>query len=381
MSDIIINGYAATIQYVSPTSTKLGLHAAAKQFPEASAEDRASLQASIVEHGFTATQPIIVYSGKNEIVEGRTRWSILQDIAYKDQVPVAFVEFPDDSAAKKFALAQNLGRRHLTRDQRDQMLNDLVFDGYSVKDLAPMFGISESLVVKITTEARAMLDEERNKKIVALVDEGMKQNDVAAEVGVNAATVSRVMQKRNNSELAKDGSSWLSVKPGLEPVAKPTEINPLRITATDADETPDETPAAPHTPTKEEVKIERQVARRVETALKVERKQLEKAVADRVNEGVQTFIQCKLYPNYGRRLELAEQIIGTHKGIMSKAQFRKILSCLHPDANADEEQKKKLSAVFDMFKSFEVLLLEPKTEQLAPLSEVIEEFLSKKKAA
>lgn len=379
MSDIIINGFAATIQHVSPTRTDFTMHAAAKQFPEASAEDRASLKASIVDNGFTETQPIIVYAGKNEIVEGRTRWTILKELAYEQQVPVAFVQFPDDAAAKKFALAQNLGRRHLTRDQRDQMMNDLVFDGYDAKDLAVMFGVSESLVTKITTDARSLIEEERNVKIVALVDQGMKQTDVAEQVGVNAATVSRVMQKRNKSEIATDGRSWLSVRPDVTPVVKPTEIDPLKITSTEADETPAEPTA--HEPSKAELKMERMVERRVEQKLKVERKQLEKAVGERVDAGVQTFLQSKVYPTYGRRVELAEQIIAAHKGIMTKAQFRKILSCLHPDATADEEQKKKLAAVFDLFKSFEAVLLEPKAEELAPLSDVIEEFLSKKKAA
>lgn len=379
MSDIIINGFAATIQYVSPTRQDFGLHAAAKQFPEAGEEDRASLRSSIVANGFTVTQPIIVYSGKNEIVEGRTRWSILKELKYEDQVPVAFVEFPDDAAAKRFALAQNLGRRHLTRGQRDQMMNDLTLEGYEVKELAAMFGVSDSLVTKITSDARSLLEDERNRKIVALVDEGKKQTEVAEQVGVNAATVSRVMQKRNNSEIAKDGSSWLSARPAVEAVVKPTEINPLKITSTEADAP--EVPAIPAEPTKEQIKIDKMVNRRVDAALKTERKALEKAVADRVAEGVEKFIQTNVLPTYGKRIELAEQIVRAHgKGIMSKAQFRKVLSCLHPDNAQDEEQKKKLSAVFDMFKAFEALLVEPKIIDLEPLTAVVEEFVAKKAA-
>jgi ParB-like chromosome segregation protein Spo0J len=376
---MIINGFAATIQHVSPTRCDFGLHAAAKQFPEAGEEDRASLRASIVANGFTETQPIIVYAGKNEIVEGRTRWSILKDLAYEQQVPVAFVEFPDDAAAKKFALAQNLGRRHLTRAQRDVMMSELVIDGYDVKELAVMFGVSDSLVTKITTDARALLEEERNVQIVALIDQGKKQTEVADLVGVNAATVSRVMQKRNKSEIASDGKSWLSVRPKIDPVVKPTEIDPLKITSSDADETTTET--VTHEPTKADLKMERMVERRVEQKLKVERKALEKTVGQRVDQEVRVIMETKYYPTYGRRVELAEKIIAAQKGIMKKGEYRRILACLHPDTAADEETKKKLASVFDLFKSFEVLLLEPKTEELAPLSEVIEEFLAKKKAA
>lgn len=373
MSDIIINGFAATIQYVSPTRTTFGLHAAAKQFPEAGEEDRAALRSSIVANGFTVTQPIIVYAGKNEIVEGRTRWSILQELKYEDQVPVAFVEFPSDADAKKFALAQNLGRRHLTRDQRDEMMNTLILDGYEVKDLAGMFGVSESLVTKITTDARIMLEDERNMKIVALIDEGKKQTEVAEIVGVNAATVSRVMQKRNKSEIATDGKSWLSVRPDVVAIVKPTEIDPLKITGTEADEP--ETPAAP---SKQDVKLERKVARQVEQKLKAERRALERSIGERINDGVQEFLQAKIAPTYGKRLELAEQIIATRTGILSKRQYKLIMAALHPDNATEESHKARLEAAFKLFTSLEAALLESREAELAPIAEVVEEFVSKK---
>lgn len=371
VSKINISGFDAVIQHLFPDKTNFELHAAAKQFPEASEEDRAALRTSIVEHGFTETQPIIVYKGKNEIADGRTRWSILKEIGYDQKVPVAFVDFPDDAAAKKFALGQNLGRRHLTRTQRDTMMNDLALDGYDVKELAAMFGVSESLATKITTGSRYAVEEERNVKIVTLVDQGMKQNEVAALVGVNAATVSRVMQKRKNSEIATDGKGWLSDRPNFEPVVKPSEINPLKITGTDSDEEP----------SKLDIRIERKVAKRVERTLKQERKKLEKTIGERVEAGVQQFIQVKLAPRYGRRIELAEQIIAARKGIMTKSQYRKILSVLHPDVATDEAQKAKLAAVFDLFKSFEAVLLEPKAADLEPIEAVIEEFVAKNKAA
>lgn len=373
MSDIIINGFAATIQYVTPTRTTFGLHAAAKQFPEAGEEDRAALRSSIVANGFTVTQPIIVYAGKNEIVEGRTRWSILQELKYEDQVPVAFVEFPSDADAKKFALAQNLGRRHLTRDQRDEMMNTLILDGYEVKDLAGMFGVSESLVTKITTDARIMLEDERNMKIVALIDEGKKQTEVAEIVGVNAATVSRVMQKRNKSEIATDGKSWLSLRPDVVAIVKPTEIDPLKITETDRDEAEE-----PRTPSKQDVKLERKVARQVEQKLKAERRALERSIGERINDGVQEFLQAKIAPTYGKRLELAEQIIATRTGILSKRQYKLIMAALHPDNATEESHKARLEAAFKLFTSLEAALLESREAELAPIAEVVEEFVSKK---
>lgn len=377
VSSIIINGYAATIQYVSPTRTTFGLHTAAKQFPEASEEDRAALRSSIVANGFTVTQPIIVYAGKNEIVEGRTRWSILQDLKYEEQIPVAFVEFPDDAAAKKFALAQNLGRRHLTREQRDEMMNTLILDGYEVKDLAAMFGVSESLVTKITTEARIALEDERNMKIVALIDEGKKQTEVAEIVGVNAATVSRVMQKRNKSEIAQDGKNWFTVRPDVAPVVKPTEIDPLKITGTDADEDAGTSRVA----TKAEIKLEKLINRRVESSLKVERRALEKSIGERIEAGVQEFLQSKIVPTYTKRIEMAEKIIATRTGIMSKKQYRLILSVLHPDNATDADVKARMESAFKVFSGLEPALLGSRDIELAPIAEVVEEFVSKKKNA
>lgn len=362
MSDVIICGFAATIQYINPKNVEFDIHPAAKLFPVPTSEDRAALKASLVEHGFSSTNPIIVYADRNQIVDGRTRWAIEKELKRDLEIPVAFVQFPDDEAAKRFALSQNLGRRHLTREQRDQMINDLVFDGWAVKDLAEMFGISESAVTKITTETRDLIEEERNKKIVALVDEGKTQREVAEEVGVNAATVNRVLQKRTKSEIATDGS-WLNKKPAVEPVVKPTEIDPLKITAVQA---------------KQDEKIERQVAKKVEQALKVERKKLDKEFDVKVREAADAFVNQNILPVYGKRIELAEQIIASHKGVMTKSQFRKVLSVLHPDSTQDEEHKKKLAAVFDMFKSLEPVLIEPKTAEIEPLAATVEEFTAKK---
>jgi len=369
MTDMVICGFAATIQYVNPKAVEFEIHQAASAFPFPSDEDFQTLKRSILDHGFNATSPIIVYSGQNKIVDGRSRWTALKEIGKDDQVPVAFIDFPNDEAARRFALSQNLGRRHLTRQQRDQMMNDLVFDGFSLKEVADMFGVSESSATKITAETRELLEEDRNKKIVALVSEGKTQKEAADEVGVNAATVSRVMQKRNNSEIATDGS-WLNKRPAIEPVVKPTEIDPLKLTHVEPEAKPvDE-------------KLEKKIAKRVEAALKVERRALEKEVGGRIAAGIETFINNSVLPVYGRRIELAEQIVRSHeKGIMTKAQFRKVLSCLHPDNAQDESQKMKLASVFGMFKGFEALLIEPKLDALTPLADIIEAFNNSKKAA
>jgi len=364
VSDVIICGFAATIQFINPKKVEFEVHPAAKLLPLPNAEDRAALKASLVEYGFNSTNPIIVYADRNQIVDGRTRWTIEKELDRDREIPVAFVQFPDDEAAKKFALSQNLGRRQLTREQRDQMINDLVIDGWNVKDLAEMFGISESAVTKITAETRDLIEEERNKKIVALADEGKTQRQVAEHVGVNPATVNRVLQKRTNSEIATDGS-WLNKKPAGEPVVKPTEVDPLKITAVD-------------TGPKEDDKIQRQVAKKVEQALKVERRKLDKEFDVKVREAADAFVNQNILPVYGKRIELAEQIIAAHKGVMTKAQYRKVLSVLHPDSTQDEEHKKKLAAVFDMFKSLEAVLIEPKTAEIEALAATVEEFTAKK---
>lgn len=363
MSEIIICGYAATVQFINPKNVEFEFHPAAKLFPLPGPEDRAALKSSLVEHGFNSTTPIVVYADRNQIVDGRTRWMIEKELNRDQQIPVAFVSFPNDEAAKRFALSQNLGRRHLTREQRDQMINDLVFDGFAVKDLAEMFGISESAVTKITADARDLVEEERNKKIVALVDEGKTQRQAAEAVGVNPATVNRVLQKRTNSEIATDGS-WLKKRPEGE-IVKPTEIDPLKITAVD----------------KSDDKIEKKVAKRVEQALKAERRKLDKEFDIKVREAADQFVERHILPVYGKRIELAETIIRSHKGVMSKSQYRRMLSCLHPDSTQDEEHKKKLAAVFDLVKSLEALLIEPKTAEFEALATTIEEFTATKRKA
>ena len=43
-----------------------------------------------------------------------------------------------------------------------------------------------------------------------------------------------------------------------------------------------------------------------------------------------------ILPETNRKHERAERIIAGFKGLMSRADYRKVLSCLHPDSMADE---------------------------------------------
>jgi hypothetical protein len=60
-------------------------------------------------------------------------------------------------------------------------------------------------------------------------------------------------------------------------------------------------------------------------------------------------------PHHKEKIAMAERVLASRKGIMTKANFNLIRSCLHPDNSASPERRAK---AFDLFNSLEILVLD-----------------------
>jgi transposase len=92
-------------------------------------------------------------------------------------------------------------------------------------------------------------------------------------------------------------------------------------------------------------------------AIAQHKKKLEASFADEVQRRVTARMKEALdglLPEYQDKLRRAERILDSRTGIMSRADFRKVWACLHPDGGASEKMR---AEAFNIFAKHEELLV------------------------
>jgi len=95
--------------------SKLEPHDLSKLFPPISPEDFDKLAGDIKLHGLH--HPIVRYQGK--ILDGNNRYRACEDA----KIAPRFTDFTgDDAAARNYVISANIHRRHLSREQRAEII-------------------------------------------------------------------------------------------------------------------------------------------------------------------------------------------------------------------------------------------------------------------
>jgi hypothetical protein len=158
----------------------------------------------------------------------------------------------------------------------------------------------------------------KHNRIVELFDQGVPRPDIAAEVGVGERMVGRVLEVE---EARREN----------EPI-----IDPASLSAT--------------------------AQKKLETVIRQHKRHLDAQFSQTVKDRIKEVLDDWL-PDYEQKLREAEQVINTYEGLMSRADFRKIWGCLHPDRGAS---KTMLAEAFDLFAKHERVLVKKEKEQRQP---------------
>jgi hypothetical protein len=102
--------------------------------------------------------------------------------------------------------------------------------------------------------------------------------------------------------------------------------------------------------------------KKLETAIRQHKRQLDAQFSQAVNDRVKEVLDNWL-PDYEQKLREAERVINTYEGLISRADFRKIWACLHPDRGASQTM---LAEAFDIFSKHEQVLVKKEKEQRTP---------------
>ncbi len=107
--------------------------------PPLTPEERQALLADVKEHGITV--PVVV-TDADEVIDGNTRLQIAVELGLTD-IPVKVVSGLSDAKKREMALSLNLHRRHLTSEQKRQIIADRLRADATISDrqLAAEIGV------------------------------------------------------------------------------------------------------------------------------------------------------------------------------------------------------------------------------------------------
>lgn len=105
---------------------------------------------------------------------------------------------------------------------------------------------------------------------------------------------------------------------------------------------------------------------KLESAIRQEKKKLRAQFDDAVSQEIKSYIEATILPHYEEKEARFDDIIKSRKGMMTKATYRLISSCLHPDRVSDAELKKRFTDAFHAFRRLKIIFLDEKEMPTGP---------------
>jgi predicted transcriptional regulator len=229
---------------------------------------------------------------------------------------------------------------------------------------------------------------ERGRIAKKMSDQGFTEQQIAKQLGVNQATISRDLGDLctvHNSKSAKTASNPKGAgrpkgktMPRAERLPKAIEREEKVAILADAGMSTAEISAeiglGPRAVSQalEHVAIKREAEAQIDpatlslsaqqklaTAIKQHQHKLSAGYHAHIQEEIRKRLEETILPHYREKQAEAEKVIKARKGVMDKATFNRIRRCLHPDSRQSVSDK-ILGEAFDAFMGLEKVLLDEK---------------------
>jgi hypothetical protein len=105
---------------------------------------------------------------------------------------------------------------------------------------------------------------------------------------------------------------------------------------------------------------------KIAIAIRQHQRRLDQDFETRVLRAIRQRLEETILPSYEKTAADHQEIIKARKGLMSKADYNKIMSCLHPDSRKSITDEKLVEA-FQIWRKLEILLLDEKESPTATL--------------
>jgi DNA-binding NarL/FixJ family response regulator len=315
-------------------------HEAADKYPMIEGEAFAAFKADIKANG--QVMPIYIQNGL--IIDGRNRQKACAELGIE---PI-YQEIEGDP--HELADSLNLHRRHLTKDQRNDLIMKKRAEGKSTRQIAEEVGVSHqtvknvmdstvnNLTVETPTEITGKDGKKRkatgrkkseasqviNEKIIELASVGLGDTAISEELGISRANVRCRLGSMKREELKTE------VETVDEAIQAETVKQELSLTAQQKLD-------------KAIALFEQQKLTEMQQQFQVELQAAIQREQDRINEARKELIELE------KKLSKAATTITT---IITYEEFKMIRGCLHPDRQPDE-LKEKFGKAFDLFNRLE----------------------------
>jgi hypothetical protein len=131
-------------------TTEYPIHPAADLFPMMTPEEYEALKEDIREHGQHEWATLL--DGK--IIDGRNRYRACRELGIETEFCELDVrDHPQPFDPVAFVLSKNLYRRHLTREQRDEVIKKLRSMGKTCQAIADAVGVNKATVSRVVANA------------------------------------------------------------------------------------------------------------------------------------------------------------------------------------------------------------------------------------
>ena len=98
---------------------------------------------------------------------------------------------------------------------------------------------------------------------------------------------------------------------------------------------------------------------KLDAAIRRHRRKLDQEFDVRVQDEIRERLEATVLPHYKKTEAQYRAIIKSRKGVMDRATYKKILSCLHPD-RVDPSLARRYEEAFNLFTKLEAVLLNEK---------------------
>ena len=185
-----------------------------------SQDDLDRLRLSIERDGVLS--PVTVRKATGDIIDGAHRASLAEEF------PTIELDVDEKEAARQ-AVTLNLARRHLTQEQKKELVDLLRSADFTQEEVGEMVGLARSRVSELgnisnvgTDNTYIPLKDQRYKvssrdreDIVEQNKEGQTQQQIAADFGISQARVSQIVSKQEKKEQKPKSVSMASKNPRL----------------------------------------------------------------------------------------------------------------------------------------------------------------------
>jgi hypothetical protein len=385
------------------------IHPAAKLFPRMSADELKALGDDILRNGLQV--PIALWAeladGGKYVIDGVNRLDAMEMVGIPFDQMKGFQVMKPETDPYAFAISMNIERRHLTADQKRDLIAKVIKADPSKSDrqIAATVKASPTFVGKVRAEKEATGDvstvdtrtDSRGRQQPAHRPTSASRKPDTTKVSPALATFGSTIVEANSPSISRRVT--VAAPPprkdmrddvGESSTAEAARLQ-ARIEELQAEKRRLEIKLKGYESEIEELRAERapQVDRRdlsmtaqekFDAAIRQHKRKQDMEFEARCREDCRRWLNEVSLPQYTKEISEIERSIRSRKGVMDRITYRKILACLHPDRVQDHILKKRYEEAFRLFTDLEKHVLDEKQSptQFRSMPRTYEELMAMK---